>query len=873
MARTFPYSVRDGDGHRWTFNYYGQITSERSEFWTGAYTNFYPYEATPDLSMGGQGLRFGPTTSGDVRYSREVYVSEKGNFVRFLDIYRNTGSSALSQSVAINSSLQSTETDAVRTSSGNRSFDGLDSWLVRDGAPNDDQVLSFVTAGSKGGDGPLSASDQFGYVSYNYQLDLRPGETQIVMHYVALDRSVSAAVETARDLAAPKGEALRGLSDAEKAAIVNFQLGRVTYDGTARDDVLRGKAFDERFDGRGGKDRILAGDGDDRATGGTGRDVIEGGRGDDYLEGDGSDRVTTTASSRVGRDQISVSLTLPDAANGTSVDVEGFVSRTPVTSDKFNVAFVIDVSGSTSSTFVGDVDVGDKNRDGVANTVLDAEIAGYEALLKGITAQVGAEDVNVALVTFDSTARTNIVVNAARDRDGDGLPDIVEALRSLDDLGSTNFEAGLQQARQFFRNAGDGQNLVFFLSDGAVNAGGPYVDDVKALREDAKATIRSFGVGAYADADELDLVDDRRSNNSAEIVLDPSDLSKVLIDPRISQADVERVVLYVNGRRAQTIDGDELESTPLGLSYTFGARLTGLRPNQPDEIRAKVIASDDDGTTVVTWQRVEVQREGAGDDRISGGDGNDTLRGDGGDDLLRGGDGSDDLAGGAGNDVLEGGDGRDILDGGFGRDRMRGGDGDDIYYVNDRRDQVGEGHREGQDRVIATIDYRLGANVEDLRLEKAGRGVGNGLNNQITGSEGGDWLAGLAGRDDLRGGAGNDRLSGGGGRDTLAGGDGADRFVFDEAPGAANADTITDFTAGEDRIVLLRSEFRGIGPTGELAASAFREGGQAVDRSDRILHNGNELWFDADGSGRKDAVLFARLAGGADIGADDILIA
>lgn len=872
MARTFPYSVRDGDGHRWTFDYYGRITSERSEFWTGTSSNRYNYEASPNLSLGGHGLKFGPATIGDLRYGREVYVSEKGNFVRYLEVYRNTGSTDLSETVTISSSLQSSDTDAVRTSSGNQTFDAMDTWLVRDGAPNTDQVLSFV-AGGANGEGLVSAYDQFGGVSYSYQLDLQPGETKIIMHYVALDGTVGRAVDTARDLASPDGEALKGLTDAEQAAIVNFKLGRVNYDGTARDDLLRGKAFDERFDGRGGDDRILAGDGDDRAVGGTGRDTIVGGDGDDDLRGDGSGKVTTTSTARVGRDQISVSLTLPDAANGTSVEVEGFVSRAPVTSDAFNVAFVIDVSGSTAATFVGDVDVGDKNRDGVANTVLDAEIAGYEALLDGITAQVGASDVNVALVTFDSTARTNIVVNAARDRDGDGVTDIVEALRSLQEQGSTNFEAGLQQARQFFRNTGDGQNLVFFLSDGAVNTGGPYVDDVAALQSQHNATIRSFGVGASADEDELDLVDDRRPNGTAEIVLDPSELSRVLIDPRISQSDVDRVVLYVNGRRAETISGDDLESTPLGLSYTFGARLTGLRPNQTDEVRAKVVASDANGTTVVTWQKIEVQAEGPGADRINGGNGADLLRGDGGNDLLSGDAGNDDISGGAGNDVLDGGDGRDILDGGSDRDLMRGGDGDDLYFVDRAGDRVIEGRGQGVDRVVSSIDYRLGAQIEDLRLDKAGRGTGNDLGNQILGSTGNDWLWGGSGRDDLRGSEGADRLSGGVGQDFLGGGEGPDRFVFDVAPGRANADTIADFGSGDDLIVLLRSEFRGIGPAGELSDGAFHVGGQAADRGDRIVLDGNALWFDADGSGRGNAVLVATLLGGPALSADDILIA
>lgn len=90
---------------------------------------------------------------------------------------------------------------------------------------------------------------------------------------------------------------------------------------------------------------------------------------------------------------------------------------------------------------------------------------------------------------------------------------------------------------------------------------------------------------------------------------------------------------------------------------------------------------------------------GAGNDRLTGGQGSDTLlggpgkdklRGRGGDDTLLGNDGRDNLSGGWGNDVLVGGDdkdklnggrGRDVLIGGLGRDDLRGGSGGDLLIA------------------------------------------------------------------------------------------------------------------------------------------------------------------------------------------------
>lgn len=58
--------------------------------------------------------------------------------------------------------------------------------------------------------------------------------------------------------------------------------------------------------------------------------------------------------------------------------------------------------------------------------------------------------------------------------------------------------------------------------------------------------------------------------------------------------------------------------------------------------------------------------------------------------------------------------------------------------------------------------------------------------------------------DTLIGNHANNRLKGGGGADTLVGGGGADVFVYDKASDstAANADLITDFVSGQDRIDL-----------------------------------------------------------------------
>jgi Ca2+-binding RTX toxin-like protein len=186
-----------------------------------------------------------------------------------------------------------------------------------------------------------------------------------------------------------------------------------------------------------------------------------------------------------------------------------------------------------------------------------------------------------------------------------------------------------------------------------------------------------------------------------------------------------------------------------------------------------------------------------GDNLLIGHQGNDTIAGAGGADWIYGEEDNDALYGGAGIDYLIGGAGNDVLHGEDGdgeQDHLYGGTGDDSYYVDAPNDFTYENAGEGTDTVYANIaggTYYLFANVENLTLQGTTLyGVGNELDNRITGSDAANWLLG---------GAGNDRIDGGRGNDVLYGEAGADTFVFGANSGI---DTIGDFAAGTDKIDL-----------------------------------------------------------------------
>lgn len=123
---------------------------------------------------------------------------------------------------------------------------------------------------------------------------------------------------------------------------------------------------------------------------------------------------------------------------------------------------------------------------------------------------------------------------------------------------------------------------------------------------------------------------------------------------------------------------------------------------------------------------------GDGNDRIRGSLGNDTINGDSGDDVIFGYDGDDRLNGGIGNDSVHGGNGNDTLWGESGDDRLSGGDGDDVLFGGQGTDYLvgGKGADtyvfslgEGKDTIVDNVGehnaLQFGQNisVNDLHID------------------------------------------------------------------------------------------------------------------------------------------------------------
>ncbi|MEO1339741.1 MAG: hypothetical protein AAFV28_01040 [Cyanobacteria bacterium J06635_13] len=235
----------------------------------------------------------------------------------------------------------------------------------------------------------------------------------------------------------------------------------------------------------------------------------------------------------------------------------------------------------------------------------------------------------------------------------------------------------------------------------------------------------------------------------------------------------------------------------------------------------------------------------AGNNRLIGTSGDDTLNGLGGADSLVGRAGDDSLVGGGGNDTLRGGLGEDILLGGAGNDLISfnvggksvdGGAGNDtvslnfapesddftlIYNSTDggvTSDGILSGTRiEG----VEQVNVRSGSGEDSINTSGASIGgtiITNNGDDLIIASEGDDSIDGGSGDDTISGGNGDDSIDGGVGDDIINGQSGDDVITFGggakTVDGGGGSDRIVlDFSNLDEDFVLTYNQFEEASPT------------------------------------------------------------
>ena len=628
--------------------------------------------------------------------------------------------------------------------------------------------------------------------------------------------------------------------------IINSSSGALVT-GTAGNDSLVGTANNDTINGLAGNDTIDGGAGADYMTGGAGNDV--------YIIDHVWDVLVELENGGIDEARASVSFTLPNwvnnltlwsgAADGIGNDVDNVI----VGNAGWNVLAGHGgndtlLGGGSNDTLVGGI--GDDSLDGGA---------GVDSLVGGDgndTLASGANEASSMSDTLDGGAGADVMIGGAGntlfyvDNAGDALSDaggfdsILSTLsvsghdwvESISLLGSASSSAtGNALANNIYGNAGSnglqglGGNDWLYGSDGNDTLDGGAGNDTLY----GGWGIDDFVLASAPGSANADAILDFRYGGSDRIHLDARVMTSLGASGQLAIGDAR---FYAASGATAGHDADDriVYDTSTGNLY-YDADGNGAAP-------AQLIATLN-GAPTLSANEIVIDNAAPAGVAVNGTSGNDSL------------------SGGGGNDTLNGLAGNDTLNGGAGADSMTGGANDDVYIVDDVADMLVELVNGGIDEARASVSFTLPDWVNNLTLlAGAVNGTGNGIDNVI---------AGNAAANQISGGIGADRLSGAGGNDTLSGGADADHFIFGAAPGAANADFITDFASGADKIRLDASAMTALGAGGNFSVgdTRFWDGGAAHDADDRVIFDAatGQLWYDADGTGASAAQLIATVSG------------
>ena len=471
-----------------------------------------------------------------------------------------------------------------------------------------------------------------------------------------------------------------------------------------------------------------------------------------------------------------------------------------------DAVFVIDRSGSTSSSSQIDVD-GDGEIDRDNDSILDAEVAAFQALNQNLIDRGLGNSANVSVVAFNSfeelldldptTDGVQTFTTPLADADGNGLRDIDEVLDALVSGGGTDFEDALRGAVEAVNNAGTppGNGTVVFLSDGEDF----FFDTGSAdtIRDNLGQNLRVFGVGPGSDLEALQQVDVNAEQFN----------------------DISELLDLFDGTGGGAVDNSDSASVTITIDDIPETPEAPVTPEMPETPTIPVLPN-------LEVDALNFAIEGTAD--------------------------NDGLTGTDAADLLEGRGGNDVIDGEAGNDQINGGAGlDTALYILDPAGVT-------VDLITATAIDGYGDTDTLNSIENI---IGSGSADIIGGDDNVNNLTGGSGEDAIAGQGGDDFIVGGADSDILTGGAGADRFVY--VSSSEGGDSITDFEVGTDRIVIVGATFAGdLGLSGgTLSSDAFFADSAAVDADDRFGYNSStgQVLFDADGSGASGAEVLLTL--------------
>lgn len=231
--------------------------------------------------------------------------------------------------------------------------------------------------------------------------------------------------------------------------------------------------------------------------------------------------------------------------------------------------------------------------------------------------------------------------------------------------------------------------------------------------------------------------------------------------------------------------------------------------------------------------------------------------------------------------TITGNSAANVLHGLGGADSLDGAGGSDVYLIAALSDYaLGESIADSGSSGVDEIRFASTTANQNLVLQSAVRGIelvtigtGSGASATITATTAlslnasafndngkGLTLTGNNGVNTIIGTDYTDTIISNKGNDWLTGRAGADSFVFNQAPGSSNTDTITDFASGTDKLTFSKAVYTTLGTGSTITANqllVYNGNPSLITASTRFLFNTQTsiLAYDADGSGTKSTAL------------------
>ncbi len=549
--------------------------------------------------------------------------------------------------------------------------------------------------------------------------------------------------------------------------LINGFAGNDNLIGNAGNDLLNGQAGDDILTGGRGNDTLDGGDGIDRLLGGLGDDLYRvNDIGNEIVEqnGEGTDTVESSISYRLSGHVENIILIGEQGINATGNELNN------------------EISGNHANNQLYGEQGNDLLIAGAGNDTLDGG-SGADRLLGGTGDDIyHIDNINDNIVEYNNEGLDQ-VISSVDFVLNDHLENLLLTDNAFNAIGNEQDNTLIGNAHDNVLDGGKGAdqlignkgNDLYFIENEADNV-------IELVNEGIDSVTSSIDYDLTNHVENLNLIGDVASVGTG------NDLNNQITGNAVDN--------QLNGLAGDdTLDGDEGNDTLMG----------GMGNDRLEGDVGHDVLNGGEGNDTLLGQAGDDQLDGgAGIDSLQGGTGNDlyivnettdnvieqfnagidrveahisytltsnvehlTLTGqqaiDGTgntlDNQIVGNQAENILIGGAGNDTLEGLAGDDTLDGGAGFDTLIGGLGNDTYQVIHNIDTIIEQANSGIDTVISHLNYSLDDHIENLELSlqsSAANGIGNDLNNIITGNYYSNFLDGGSGADQLLGGNSDD---------------------------------------------------------------------------------------------------------------------